>query len=177
MPDSTRHGCVTTEQSVRARLAFDARTDQVPSARAFVGNVLGPWHPCAETAILLTSELVTNSVRHSGCRHLGQAITVAATVTGDEVRIEVTDWAGPTVPAVRANGGMTEGGRGLLLVEALAADWGYWRDGGRTTTWFLCVPLTSVPPRGYPMSSITMTATVPGSLASKTCGTSAGYRR
>lgn len=129
-----------TEQAVHECLALDARTDQVPAARAFVGATLGPWHPCAETAVLLTSELVTNSVRYSGCRRLGQAITVTAVVSGSEVRIEVSDCTGPTVPAVRTEGGMTEDGRGLRLVQALAADWGYWRDGGRTTTWFVCAP-------------------------------------
>ena len=35
-------------------------------ARAFVGGVLGAGHPCVDVAVLLVSELVTNSVLHSG---------------------------------------------------------------------------------------------------------------
>lgn len=134
------------DRMTRARLTLAAHAERVPLARAFLGEVLGCRHPCAETAVLLASELVTNSVRHSGCRHLGQTITVTAVVTCGEVRIEVTDSSGRTVPAVHPSGEVAEGGRGLQLVQALAASWGYWRDGGRTTTWFVCIP-PSLPAR------------------------------
>lgn len=148
MPDATLNGCVT-DRPVRASLALEARAEQVPAARSFMANALGPLHPCADVAVLLTSELVTNSVRYSGCRHLGQTINVTAVLTASGVRVEVTDCTGPTVPAVRTEGGMAEGGRGLQLVQALAANWGYKRLGGRTTTWFVCArlpPASTCPP-------------------------------
>lgn len=177
MPFATRNA-VSAWQPVRARLALEARVDQVPAARAFVRETLGSRHPCADTAILLTSELVANSVRHSDCGRLGQPVLVSVTLRGTGLRIEVSDRTGPTVPvprseddAIDGHGGMAEGGRGLVLVEALAADWGYERSGTQTTTWFTCLPL---PAYG---SSVIMTARVPGSRASKTCGTSPGYRR
>lgn len=125
----------------RACLVIDARAERVTVAREFIGEVLGRGHPCVETAILLASELVTNSVRHSDCRRRGQGITVAAIPLGSGIRIEVTDISGPTVPAFRTGGALAEGGRGLQLVLALAANWGYWCDGGLTTTWFTCTPL------------------------------------
>jgi len=42
------------------------RTVRARVARAFVGGVLGPGHPCGDDVALLVSELFGNSVRHSG---------------------------------------------------------------------------------------------------------------
>lgn len=152
-----------TDGSARACLILDARAERVTLARVFIGEVLGSHHPCAETAVLLTSELVTNSVRHSGCRHLGQTITVTAIVLGGGVRVEVTDYSGPTIPAFRVGDDMTEGGRGLQLVQALAADWGYWRDGGRTTTWFACTSLIRPARAGRGSRRVVWSGSGPGS--------------
>lgn len=114
------------------------RADRVDIARAFVGRLLGP-HPCADIVVLLVSELVTNSIRHSDSRLPGGVVTVAALTDDDEVRVEVIDRSGPTVPVVRDGvDSMAEGGRGLQLVDTLAASWGYQRSDGRTTTWFEC---------------------------------------
>ena len=52
------------------------------------------------------------------------------------VRVEVTDRGGPEVPGLRSVGCDAEGGRGLQLVEGLAARWGLRQRGGRTMTWF-----------------------------------------
>ena len=51
------------------------RAERARVARAFVGGVLGPGHPCGDDATLLVSELFGNSVRHS------QSGTGAGTVT------------------------------------------------------------------------------------------------
>jgi hypothetical protein len=56
------------------------------------------------------------------------------------VRVEVTDCGGPGVPRLRPAGGDAEGGRGLELVAALAARWGWRRRGGRIVTWFVLTP-------------------------------------
>jgi hypothetical protein len=52
------------------------------------------------------------------------------------VRVEVADRAGPGTPELRPAGRDAERGRGLQLVVALAARWGWRRRGGRTVTWF-----------------------------------------
>lgn len=98
-------------------------------------------------------------------------IVITVTRLGASVRVNVSDRTGPTVPLPRAEDDMVESGRGLLLVETLADDWGYERKGPRTSTWFSCSPLSAYG------SSVTMTARVSGSRASKTCGTSPGYLR
>jgi anti-sigma regulatory factor (Ser/Thr protein kinase) len=87
-------------------------------------------------AVLLVSEVFSNSVRHSGSGAPGETVTVAVIAGDRTVRVEVTDRAGPGVPELRAAGRDAEGGRGLQLVEGLAARWGCRRRGGRMVTWF-----------------------------------------
>jgi anti-sigma regulatory factor (Ser/Thr protein kinase) len=87
--------------------------------------------------VLLLSELVTNSVRHSASGLPGRTVTVTVLSGGDVTRVQVTDMSGTTVPALRHPvSGMAGGGRGLHLVDALAARWGFEQDGGHTTSWF-----------------------------------------
>ena len=90
-----------------------------------------------DLALLLASELVTNSVRHSGSAVPGGVVTVAA---GDEAgRVEVTDRCGdgvPILPSTEPADDEVEGNRGLRLVDALSARWGYDRGGGLATTWY-----------------------------------------
>lgn len=56
-----------------------------------------------------------------------RSLTVAVTIAGSVVRVEVTDRSGPGVPQMRPVGGDAEGGRRLELVAGLAAGWGWWR--------------------------------------------------
>ena len=104
--------------------------------RAFVGGVPGPGHPCGDVAILLVSELFGNSVRYSKSDDPGEAVTIAVRAGCGIVRVEVADRGGPGVPELRPADDGTEGGRGLGLVTALAARWGWRRRGGWTVTWF-----------------------------------------
>jgi anti-sigma regulatory factor (Ser/Thr protein kinase) len=72
-----------------------------------------------EIALLLTSELVTNAVKYGG-----EHIVLTVTDEPELFRVEVHD-DGPLAPRP---GGAVEshaiGGRGLLLVESLAHEWG-----------------------------------------------------
>jgi anti-sigma regulatory factor (Ser/Thr protein kinase) len=113
------------------------RAERARVARAFVSGVLGLGHPCGDVAVLLASELFSNSVRHSGSGLPGGTVTVAVTAEDGLVRVEVTDRGGPGVPRVRPAGGDAEDGRGLAMVTALTAGWGWRRRGGRTVTWFV----------------------------------------
>jgi anti-sigma regulatory factor (Ser/Thr protein kinase) len=119
-------------------LILPGRPERVATARAFVANALG-GHPEAETAVLLTSEIVTNSVVHSGSRRRGGivSITVAELPGSGQLRIEVTDDGAPSLPQRREAGDDDENGYGLQLVDVLATRWGCRRTGaGTTTTWF-----------------------------------------
>jgi anti-sigma regulatory factor (Ser/Thr protein kinase) len=121
---------------VRESVTLAGRAERARVARAFVGGVLGPGHPCGDVAVLLVSELFGNSVRHSGSGDPGETVTVVVRAGDGVVRVEVTDRGGPGVPELYPAGRDVEGGRRLRLVAGLAARWGWRRRGGRTVTWF-----------------------------------------
>jgi anti-sigma regulatory factor (Ser/Thr protein kinase) len=109
-------------------------------ARDFVARAVEYACSDVDTAVLLTSELVTNSLQHSNSRHPGGTVTISVLAVPDGVVIEVIDYGGATVPAVTASQpgelDLIEGGRGLGLVELLATRWSYHCDTAGTVTWF-----------------------------------------
>jgi anti-sigma regulatory factor (Ser/Thr protein kinase) len=122
--------------AVRESVTLAGRAERARAARAFVSAVLGPGHPCGDVAVLLVSEIFSNSVRHSRSGAPGETVTVAVKAGDGLVRVEVTDRARPGAPELRSAGRDAEGGRGLQLDAALAARWGWRRRGGRVLTWF-----------------------------------------
>jgi serine/threonine-protein kinase RsbW len=123
--------------AVRESVTLAGRAERARAARAFVSEMLGPGHPCGDVAILLVSEIFSNSIRHSGSAAPGETVTVAVVSADGTVRVEVTDRAGPGRPELRPADRDAEGGRGLQLVAELAARWGWRRRrGGRLETWF-----------------------------------------
>ena len=103
-------------------------------ARNFVTELLTAWglEHLVDGATLLTSELVTNGVRHAGT---GMELTVTRTAD-NVVRVAVTDRAPTSEVHVRRSSQDAEGGRGLFLVEQLAAGWGSSVDDDAKTVWF-----------------------------------------
>jgi anti-sigma regulatory factor (Ser/Thr protein kinase) len=129
--------CAAVDGSAEAWLTVPCRPDQVCVVREFVRRQLAD-DPRAETAVLLASELATNSVQHSSSR-LGRVMTVILVAARDGiVLVGVADAGGATVPVLRdEGGGYAEGGRGLRLVSYLCPRWGFriQPDGG-LVTWF-----------------------------------------
>lgn len=128
--------------SVIGRIAVPGRGEQVRIARTFVAGVLGSLSglvvsdTALETAKLLTSELVTNAIRHSRSG-AGGAVVLSVRQLADGVGVEVTDDGAASGTPVVKDDVYTCDGHGLFLVEALAADWGYRRAGrSRMTVWF-----------------------------------------
>ena len=104
-----------------ARIVLEPLPESVPRARSFVASVLHSWRMSelvGGDAELLASELTTNAVRHAGT-----AFTVVVRFDGDGIRIEVGDGS-RALPAPREPAADDTGGRGFVLVDALAADWG-----------------------------------------------------
>jgi anti-sigma regulatory factor (Ser/Thr protein kinase) len=80
----------------------------------------------AEDATMVTSELVTNAVVHTDTVVIG--LELAHLQDSAALAIVVTD-SSPSPPVKRKVAGAAEGGRGLHVVEALSARWG-WRPQG-----------------------------------------------
>jgi anti-sigma regulatory factor (Ser/Thr protein kinase) len=87
----------------------------------------------AADAELLTSEVVSNAVRHAGLDP-SQEIVVRIVADGS-VRVEVVD-QGPLFEADLRRPGAGSGGWGLLLVDAVATSWGVEREGSGKRVWF-----------------------------------------
>lgn len=96
----------------------------VPAAREFTRVALADWGVTEERAadiLLCVSELTTNALVHGVPP--GRGFLLRVLPYGDGVRVEVHD-SGDGVPAIPRPAADAEGGRGLLLVEALADKWG-----------------------------------------------------
>jgi anti-sigma regulatory factor (Ser/Thr protein kinase) len=84
-----------------------------------------------EVATLLVSELVANAIRHGK-----GVVRLAVKRFSGRLCVEVFD-EGPGRPAARTPDSTRAGGRGLLLVERLASEWGVApSSGGGKTVWF-----------------------------------------
>ena len=115
--------------------------ESATAARRLTRQLLGDDHPVADTAMLLMSELVTNSVMHSRSRRPGGTVTVALCAGPTSVLIQVRDDGGPFEPQIATARGVVEGapgaehGYGLLLVDALAETWGTSATTDGRVTW------------------------------------------
>jgi anti-sigma regulatory factor (Ser/Thr protein kinase) len=105
---------------LQRRLTLPPAPDSARAARRFVADVLRSANADAfvDTAALLTSELVTNGIVHA---HTDLQILVEA--TAHWVRVEVLDES-PALPSRRDYDEQAATGRGLEMVELLAADFG-----------------------------------------------------
>ncbi|MDT0401914.1 MULTISPECIES: ATP-binding protein [Streptomyces] len=110
-------------------------------ARLFVAHCLNTWgHPydsqVNETLTLITAELSANAVQHGRVPGRDFHVRLATEASGD-LRLEVSDTRGEDRPVVAAPADHAESGRGLLLVTALADDWGVMdrRGGPGKTVW------------------------------------------
>ncbi|MCK8679497.1 ATP-binding protein [Streptomyces lichenis] len=96
--------------------------ESAATARRLVRLALTAWglREMVEDAVLVVSELAGNAVRHAEARTV--RVTVERPAPG-RVRISVTDGS-KVPPEPRRAGARDENGRGLVLVTALAGDWG-----------------------------------------------------
>jgi anti-sigma regulatory factor (Ser/Thr protein kinase) len=137
--DATEDLATMAGAAVLGSITIPGQPDQVRTARTFVGKALGELGTITDTAVLLTSELVTNAVRHSNSREPGGSVVLVVLEVCDGVRVEVTDNGSDlSLPVVKGDV-FSADGHGLYLVETMAVQWGYLRDQAGTTVWFrLC---------------------------------------
>ena len=100
-------------------------------ARALIAQRLADLPAEAlEVVLLLTSELVTNAVRHAR-----GPVEVHLARNDRDVRVEVEDRS-PERPVVRPLDQEALNGRGLLLVDGLASGWGVQPTETGKRVWF-----------------------------------------
>jgi anti-sigma regulatory factor (Ser/Thr protein kinase) len=83
--------------------------------------------------LLLTTELVTNSVRHAPSVPSG-SVDVSVTYLPSAIRIEVADDGAGFAHVPQRPARLAEGGRGLFLVDFIADRWGI-ADAAHTAVW------------------------------------------
>ncbi len=116
------------------RRDFPSTPSSAGEARRFVESVLADagLDEVVYPATMLTSELVANAILHTGT-----PLAVAVLVDGNQVRVEVHDGSAQ-LPVRKHYSNMSGTGRGLMLVERMAEEWGCDRStGGRgKVVWF-----------------------------------------
>jgi anti-sigma regulatory factor (Ser/Thr protein kinase) len=122
-------------RSATVRLQLECGPEAAAAARAAIALLDG----CAarellDDARLLTSEIVTNAVRHSGAPE-GSSVDLEVSARKDCVKVEVADHGRGFTPRPRTARQSKGSGWGLHLVERLAADWGVESD-PQPRVWF-----------------------------------------
>jgi anti-sigma regulatory factor (Ser/Thr protein kinase) len=114
--------------------SFEASPDAPGRARLLVADALDRWGISADRvidrALLLTSELVTNAIRH--CR---RRVEVDVHLEHGTLRVSVLDES-PLAPEGTEPEPLAERGRGLRIVDALSTAWGVVPDGAGKRVWF-----------------------------------------
>ncbi len=123
------------QRSVRS-LAISRRDMQgVRRTRRFLREWLHTWElaPMSETMELLISEVVTNALVHGD-----SDVDIHVRRYPDRIRVEVRDTdPSPALPVfLSTSDDEAEGGRGLVIVSALATAWGNSPSGRGKTVWF-----------------------------------------
>jgi anti-sigma regulatory factor (Ser/Thr protein kinase) len=116
----------------RVETHFPGTVEAPQSARAFLRAALQTWQldGLGDVTELLTDELVANVVRH-----VGSPMTVRATSDGGTIRVEVDD-PSTEPPLLQHPESDDARGRGILLVDALATQWGTDIGPHGKTVWF-----------------------------------------
>lgn len=116
----------------RAHIGLPAQLSSAMQAREFLREVLPDWSLTGliDSAMLLTTELVTNAVIHAR-----SPVGVTLKLTDDTLRVEVADH-GPGALIMREPIAGDTHGRGLRLLEAIAAAWGTSADEHGKLVWF-----------------------------------------
>jgi hypothetical protein len=105
----------------------------VAAARTEVREAIRAWNVPVDpsVAVLLTSELVTNALRHGA----GRAIELVISCAYGQLQVDVYG----TSPAAPARSGPPAGAvaaRELILLASMSTSWGYYRTPGGSAGYF-----------------------------------------
>ncbi|WP_438947911.1 ATP-binding protein [Streptomyces durbertensis] len=100
-----------------------------------------------DDAVLILSELLSNSCRHASPLSPGDSVLAHWRRSSDgRLRIAVTDGGGPTRPSPAKPSVTSHGGRGLSIITTLAQEWGVEDNGeSEVTVWAVVGPQAQQP--------------------------------
>jgi len=132
-------------------LELGALVSAVPCARLHARQVLWEWGigNLGDSTELLVTELTSNAVTAS--REAGRDSAVRLWLLSDSAQILILVWdASPRPPVLTDAGDEAEHGRGLMLVDAVSEQWGWYprEDSDGKFVWAitrLCIPGGSHP--------------------------------
>ncbi|MFJ6770917.1 ATP-binding protein [Kitasatospora sp. NPDC091257] len=107
----------------------------VPGARRLVVAIVREWGVSLSEVALEELELCASEVIANALVHTEDRCVVTVLRRGGRVRVEVAD-RGVGLPGRECSGEEATNGRGLLLVEALAAAWGWHPTATGKVVWF-----------------------------------------
>ncbi len=124
---------------VEHRCPLAATPASAGDARRFVESVLVGAHleGLSYTATVLVSELVANAILHTGT-----PVEVVVGVDSRTARVEVHDGS-PQLPVRKNYSTMSGTGRGLMMVDRMAARWGAEATPTGKVVWFELDPNTT----------------------------------
>jgi anti-sigma regulatory factor (Ser/Thr protein kinase) len=130
-----REGGNETAPQPRAELRLPADPSAPSLARAgLAATATQLADATASILALLTSEVVTNAVRHAGMSATQEV--VVRVLDGDQLRVEVLDEGPGYDPTSERTDPERTDGWGLLLIDRLSSAWGVETEGARNKVWF-----------------------------------------
>ena len=139
MPRKAGRRAPFPQRQRRSDEAIRIELEPGPEAAAWARNALFPVERAVDADLmadvrLLVSELVTNSVRHSGAAP-PDPVGLEVELDSETIRVEVSDSGSGFDPLPRDADRSRPGGWGLYLVDRLADRWGVARN-SLTRVWF-----------------------------------------
>jgi|HubBroStandDraft_4_1064222.scaffolds.fasta_scaffold430663_1 hypothetical protein len=128
----------TAPRLLRTHLELGAYDSAVPCARGHVRSVAIEWglRYLADTAELLVSELVTNALNASQDLRTLETPVVRLCLVSDEMSLVIHVWDGSKeMPVGKEAGAGDLSGRGLMIIDALSAEWGSYHKAEGKVVW------------------------------------------
>ncbi|MFJ7625974.1 ATP-binding protein [Streptomyces sp. NPDC097595] len=127
-------GCRFGVERRKWELPFLAEPSELASMRKAIRRRLELWglSSVAPAAQLCVTELASNVIKHVGT---GTPSCLEVSMSGSYVRIEVSDPDGRRLPTLVRSDDLSEQGRGVALVDGVAARWGVILRGDSKVTW------------------------------------------
>lgn len=105
-------------------------------ARQFVVRALADAPDHADSAAQIIAELFANAIDHTLSGRPGGVVGVRYQVYPYGARIFVHDQGAAAAPQARSADMWDEGGRGFMIMDALATHWGVYGDATGRVVWF-----------------------------------------